>query len=405
MRRFERSKRLLLVGSMLVVALFSDGLLTFAQQRAEPELMWEMRFEEGKPQVVRNEVARLKREGKAEKFPLKAMANQKEKKVVWFDEEGKVREEKAFEDAKRLLVSRDGKFFGVARREFHEGSFELEYFDEQGRSLWKEWIGDVIYMSPTGETVVGGDIMYGEHLTFVDSQGAVRKYEDFGGGFRPVFSADGRYVFCSIYQKDNRSVALFDSKGNMLWKRYDAPINQLFFNDVAIASDGKYIAVARRVDRMSRTTYYVSVLDIAGNILWEKPSERVYDLEFSEDGKQIAVLKKTKNKQVKAIWILRAADGKEVTAFQAASPQDMRHLRYHLYLLNGGKCLFGIYGKSKDGSRIFDLRLHDSKGEQLWDVSLPVDVSEDVGLISYGKAIAVKLGSSSKVFMFSGIDQ
>ena len=88
MRRFKRGQRLLLVGSVLAGALFGDGLLTFAQQKAEPELMWEMRFEQGKPQVVRNEVARLKREGKAEKFPLRMVVNQKDHRIRFFDEDG-----------------------------------------------------------------------------------------------------------------------------------------------------------------------------------------------------------------------------------------------------------------------------------------------------------------------------
>ena len=391
MRQFERSRRLLLVGSVLVVALFGDGLLTFAQQKTEPELMWEMRFEEGKPQVVRNDVARLKSEGKVETFPLKAMANRKEKKIVWLDEDGKVRKERTFEDAKRLLVSRDGKFFGVARREFHEGSFELEYFDEQGHSLWKEWIGDTIAMSPTGETVVGGDVMCGEHLTFVDSQGAVRKYKDFKGEAIPVFPADGRYVFCKIHQKDSHYVALFDSKGNRLWKRYEATPREMYIFDVAISSDGKYVAAAFE----KSGSIYISVLDIDGNVLWERASKYVRKLVFSEDGKKVVALENN-DKQVKTILILKAADGKEAASYQIPRPQGMV-FRYYICLMNSERCLFGVDGKNKNGNRIFDLRLYDKKGEQLWNVSFQVDAPE-MEWIPYEKAIAIKAGSSFKVF-------
>ena len=101
--------------------------------------------------------------------------------------------------------------------------------------------------------------MYGETLSFIDNQGAVRRYRDLMGGATPVFSNDGRYLLCHFYAKGS-FLALFDDKGDMLWKRYEDLDRIMSISETAISSSGKYIAVARK--NLNTKISYISVLDL-----------------------------------------------------------------------------------------------------------------------------------------------
>ena len=121
-------------------------------------------------------------------------------------------------------------------------------------------------------------------------------------------------------------------------------------------------------------------------------------------GKILGVLKDMGNKQEKTIWILKTLDGKEVAAYQVPFPKGIIFRKYHIDLLNDGRCLFGIHAEYEDKSEFFDIGLYDKQGELLWDTSFQADAPE-VEWIPYGKALAIKAGSSFKVFGLWSFDQ
>lgn len=372
----------------------------YVQGQAKAEVVLEVKFEQDGARVEKNEVGRLISQGRFSEFPIKSMVRKKEKKIVWFDPDGTIRNERIFEDAIKLLVTQDGNHGVVARAGKKYGSYEAEFLDDRGNSLWKRDIGDKLLMSPTGETLLTGRSGHG-YNTFYDEQGNKRVFHHRISGSMPAFSRNGMYMFCNVDFADSNYVALFDKTGQLIWKRLSKPYKEENAHRVAISDDGRYMAVSRTT---GRNNYYIAVLDRDGNLLWKKKAGIITKLDFSTDGKSLATLER-KNAQSRRerniplnrhITIFRTNDGENLSMHSISSDPNLNYVdACYLQLMNDGRQLLGLVKKD-----MFNISLYDFQGNNIWEHQLTADTSEYNAWIDRGDIVGIKAKDSFKVYDF-----